>query len=311
MVLILSMALPLEKARTWFNIVAAAFGFLTAFSIFGMVYYLAASTLWPQEKRYSTGDKEWYPTGERHFSYLVLAGAIMLSVYLVPIVMRPLDFLSNMGGYLVGLLSYILLIPVFINVFSIYAFSNLHDVSWGNRPTTTGTGTEAFSADRATQLATEHQYQVFRANVLFIWLCANGAFFFIVLGLSSGGDPTLVNDGAFGPLQGFTLFLAGIVVYKVVFAALYVCKWKYRYNFDKKFQVHEFSLDRAFHMLRDKQGADEDGAHSTDDEEVYKAARRIFNEHEEEIMGGRGLGDYVSERDRLDMTLDHLHVGQV
>ena len=235
MVLILSMALPLEKARTWFNIVATIFGFLTAFSIFGMVYYLAASTLWPPEKRYSTGDKEWYPTGETNFSYLVLAGAIMLSVYLVPIVMRPLDFLGNMGGYLVGLLSYILLIPVFINVFSIYAFSNLHDVSWGNRPTTTGTGTEAFSADRATQLATEHQYQVFRANVLFIWLCANGAFFYIVLGLSSGGDPTLVNDGAFGPLQGFTLFLAGIVVYKVVFAALYVCKWKYRYNFDKRF----------------------------------------------------------------------------
>lgn len=71
--------------------------------------------------------------------------------------------------------------------------------------------------------------------MLFIWLCANGAFFFIVLGLSSGSDPTLVNDGSFGPLQGFTLFLAGIVVYKVVFAALYVCKWKWRYNFDKRF----------------------------------------------------------------------------
>lgn len=60
-------------------------------------------------------------------------------------------------------------------------------------------------------------------------------------------------------------------------------------------------------MLRDKQGAEEDGAHSTDDEEVYKAARRIFNDHEEEIVGGRGLGDYMSDRERLDMTLDHLH----
>ena len=60
-------------------------------------------------------------------------------------------------------------------------------------------------------------------------------------------------------------------------------------------------------MLRDKQGADEDGARSTDDEEVYKAAKRIFDEHEEEIVGGRGLGDYMSERERLDMTLDHMH----
>ena len=60
-------------------------------------------------------------------------------------------------------------------------------------------------------------------------------------------------------------------------------------------------------MLRDKQGADEDGAHSTDDEEVYRAAKRIFDEHEEEIMGARGLGDYMSERERLDITLDHMH----
>ena len=76
----------------------------------------------------------------------------MLSIYLVPIVMRPIDFLKNLGGYIVGLFSYLLLIPMFVNVFSIYAFCNLHDVSWGNRPTTTGTGTEAFSASRAVQM---------------------------------------------------------------------------------------------------------------------------------------------------------------
>ena len=55
-----------------------------------------------------------------------------------------------MAGYLVGLVSYIVLIPMFVNVFSIYSFSNLHDVSWGNRPSTTGVGTEAFSANVAT-----------------------------------------------------------------------------------------------------------------------------------------------------------------
>ena len=79
------------------------------------------------------------------FSPLVLAGVIMLSVYLVPIIMRPIDFLENFRGYVVGLLAYLCLIPMFTNVFQIYAMSNLHDISWGNRPTTT-TGTEAFSA---------------------------------------------------------------------------------------------------------------------------------------------------------------------
>ena len=69
-----------------------------------------------------------------YFSPLVLAGVIMLSVYLVPIVMRPIDFLENFRGYTVGLLSYLTLIPMFTNVFQIYAMANLHDISWGNRP---------------------------------------------------------------------------------------------------------------------------------------------------------------------------------
>jgi len=140
MVLILSLALPLEKAKSWFNMVLVAFGVLTIASIIGICFYMANSTLFPPEKKYDPDTKHWNPTGETNFSWLVLAGIIMLGIYLVPIIMRPVDFLSNMGGYLVGLASYIILLPMFINVFSIYAYSNLHDVSWGNRPTTAGTG---------------------------------------------------------------------------------------------------------------------------------------------------------------------------
>lgn len=71
-----------------------------------------------------------------------------------------------------------------------------------------------------------------------------------MLRLTGSGDPTLVNDGSFGPLQGFTMFLAAIVVFRVVFGTLYVLKWKWRYNFDKKYQVTEYNLDRAFRKLR-------------------------------------------------------------
>ena len=158
MVLILSLALPLEKARGWFYIVTAAFGFLTAVTVFGMVFYLSASGFFPHLKEYDSRTDEWNPQPETNFSLLVLAGVIMLCIYLIPMILRPVDFLSNLGGYIVGLFTYLLLIPMYINVFSIYAFCNLHDVSWGNRPTTQGTGTEAFSADKQIQLMTEHNY---------------------------------------------------------------------------------------------------------------------------------------------------------
>jgi len=72
----------------------------------------------------------------------------MLALYLLPMVLRPIDFIANFGSYTIGLLSYLVLIPVFSNVFQIYAMCNLHDISWGNRP---DTGEENFSADRKKQ----------------------------------------------------------------------------------------------------------------------------------------------------------------
>ena len=62
----------------------------------------------------------------------------MVLVYLLPFVMRPLDFLANFKHYFFGFLAYMLMLPVFTNLFQVYAMCNLHDVSWGNRPTSTG-----------------------------------------------------------------------------------------------------------------------------------------------------------------------------
>ena len=117
--------------------------------------------------------------------------------------------------------------------------------------------------------------------MLFIWLCANGAYFYIVLRLTGSGDPQYQNDGSFGPLQGFTLFLAGIVVFRVFFAVLYVCKWKWRYNCNKKYKIQTYNLERNFNKLRREQN---DDGHSTDDEEIYQAAKMIYLAREHEIM---------------------------
>ena len=73
--------------------------------------------------------------GETYFSWIRLAGVVSLIFYVLPFFMRPLDFLFNFKKYCVGFLCYMLLLPVFTFMFQIYAICNLHDVSWGNRPT--------------------------------------------------------------------------------------------------------------------------------------------------------------------------------
>jgi cellulose synthase/poly-beta-1,6-N-acetylglucosamine synthase-like glycosyltransferase len=58
----------------------------------------------------------------------------MLANFLAPMILRPLDFCQNYFGYIVGFLTYFVMLPVFINVMQIYSMCNLHDLSWGNRP---------------------------------------------------------------------------------------------------------------------------------------------------------------------------------
>ena len=42
------------------------------------------------------------------------------------------------------------------------------------------------------------------------------------------------------------MFLAGIVVFRVFFALLYVCKWKFRYCCKDKYKVNTYSLEETF-----------------------------------------------------------------
>ena len=153
--------------------------------------------------------------------------------------------------------------------------SNLHDISWGNRPATTS-GTEAFSAKVSIQQKTADDYKTFRANFLFLWLCGNGAYFLLVLAIGNSGSKTIVNDGSMGVLEYFSLYLAGIVVFRVTFALFHTLKWRYRYAFNKKYKIQEYNLEKNFKELKRQA---RNGGESTDDELMEEAAEKIFEKH--------------------------------
>ena len=69
----------------------------------------------------------------------------MSCVYILPMILRITDFGKNFARYTVGLIVYLFLMPTFINIMQIYAMCNLHDISWGNRPSV-GQGIQAVSA---------------------------------------------------------------------------------------------------------------------------------------------------------------------
>lgn len=150
-VVLISIAMPIDRAMDYVRIVGVIFAVITLASMAGICVFLAEAGFFPPVKEFDTKTEEWViVTGEGpYFSILTLSGVLMLSVYAIPFLLRPLDFIWNFVQYMIGFLSYLLLLPIFINVMQVYSMSNLHDVSWGNRPTANaGTGMLSINAKK-------------------------------------------------------------------------------------------------------------------------------------------------------------------
>jgi len=126
---LVSLAVPIDKAMCYFYLIASILSCLTLFSLIGITVFLI-----------QTGVKD----SDNNLNIVTISGIVMLSLYLLPMILRPIDFLFNIKQYLLGLFSYIVMLPVFINIMQVYSMSNLHDISWGNRPTVSA-GTDMHS----------------------------------------------------------------------------------------------------------------------------------------------------------------------
>jgi hypothetical protein len=254
---LVSLAAPIDRAIEYFRIVAAVFSVFTILSIVGISIFLLGTGFYPPVKQYNPTTEVWEDLDEPpHFSILTLSGTIMLSIYLIPIILRPVDFIFNFPQYCIGLVSYLLLLPTFINVMQIYSMSNLHDISWGNRPSVTA-GTDALSANAAKQQQLKSNYMVFRVNFLTWWVVANAAFAITIENYaqltntkSTDGGPIIVNDGSIGFLEIFAAYLAALVVYKVSFGVIHLLKFKIYSNFVAKYKCPKYDLHEEVKRLR-------------------------------------------------------------
>ena len=53
----------------------------------------------------------------------------------------------------------------------------------------------------------------------------------MILELVGTADGRLIIDSDNGYLAAFSMYLAALVLFRVIFATLHICKWKFRYNF--------------------------------------------------------------------------------
>ena len=73
-------------------------------------------------------------TGRVYTSYITYAGVIVMISFVMPFLLRLGDCLRNPFKYFFGVFAYVIMMPTYANIMLIYSMCNLHDVSWGNRP---------------------------------------------------------------------------------------------------------------------------------------------------------------------------------
>ena len=95
---------------------------------------------------------------------------------------------------------------------------------------------------------------VYRVNFLTFWITMNIAYALIIENLAyttdTLGGSTIANDGSFGFLECFAIYLMVLVIYRVFFGGIHIIKFKIMRNCMKKYKTPIFDLHKEVKRLR-------------------------------------------------------------
>ena len=157
---VLSTSVRVEWAETGFRIWSLFIGLLALLMVIWSIVYATQETI-------------------RSISVVFLFTYILS--YFVPLLMnitklRIVDFVK-------GVVYSIYMTPTYINIFTIFAISNIHDISWGSRPSNIqDTSSKAMEKQKGII------YRNFRSNFLIMWLLWNVSVGFIIVYISRNGQ---------------------------------------------------------------------------------------------------------------------------
>jgi len=104
-----------------------------------------------------------------------------------------------------------------------------------------------------------------------MWFLCNACYAVLVTVLvANQTNATVINDGTVGFLAGFSLFVAGLMAFKFLFALLYNIKWNLRMCCCPYYRKSKVSVSSAFIELRKKKdglSSDEEGNENDHDDD--------------------------------------------
>lgn len=102
--------------------------------------------------------------------------------------------------------------PTYVNILTIYAISNIHDVTWGSRDV------EQTKTFKDVEKKKSILYRNFRSNFLIFWLIINTIAGYGIITMSRGGSIDII--------LFLGTFLILIMIFKITFSTIHMCKAK-------------------------------------------------------------------------------------
>ena len=153
-----------------------------------------------------------YYDDSKNASLSVIFIGVLASAYILPLFFHYRSLV--LMEFLKGIVYLIFMTPTFINIFSIYAVANIHDISWGSRPS----GKELKNSDTKREKNMSIDYKNYRSNYLIIWLLVN-----IGAGSAVTGFARNENTNKMFIFSIFMGVMIGLKIFFSIFHILYDC----------------------------------------------------------------------------------------
>lgn len=234
-------------------------------------------------------------------SISVISFIAFLLSYLLPLMfnIRKLAFCD----FLKGLVYVTYLSPTYVNIFTIYSISNIHDVTWGSRPTTD----DSNATEKKTEKLKNLLYKNFRAQFMIFWAIMNLAVGYGIIYLNQNNEAEL--------LLYFAVFLLGVMIFKIIISTAYMVKAKLDHRKVKKFietkkstvfdniaEMQEKEKEEVFVVYFDQASQKGNMRISTANDPAYKKSQLKSSVKSQNIYRGFSVAD-LNTRHRISQGL--------
>jgi chitin synthase len=142
--------------------------------------------------------------------------------FLIFLLSYGLPLFCNWGGlkysdFIKGVVYVIYLSPTYVNIFTIYSISNIHDVTWGSRPAIDQTKDNDVKQKKLKEVEAKKDlvYKDFRARFLVFWCICNLLVGFLIIYIFNKGDDQII--------FGFAIFLVIVMLFKIIISTIHLC----------------------------------------------------------------------------------------